>query len=307
MRRWVVVLSAFTISLGAATTVAGTAVADPPDNDPYTLSNGHAQGMSGVVYARGDAHSSRPGGGSSPNLSWHGGVVQTAPTAVHAIFWGVNWGNSSFVSDKLTGLSTFYSGLTGSSYAATNTEYSGKTSAKVSANVASIDEVPDLAAAPRRPSTSAVLGEVAKFYPNPTANAYYPVYIDQPRGGAGYCAWHSAGTINGIPVQFGFFFNLDGDPGCDPGSPTGLHSQGLAALANVSGHEFSEMVTDPQLNAWYDSQGNENADKCAWTFNGLETLGSTQWLIQGNWSNAANNAGTGYTRGGCINGYKTGN
>ena len=50
----------------------------------------------------------------------------------------------------------------------------------------------------------------------PVANGYYPVYSDQPRGNAGYCAWHSSGTINGIRVQFGFFFNLDGDPGCDP-------------------------------------------------------------------------------------------
>ena len=51
---------------------------------------------------------------------------------------------------------------------------------------------------------------------HPVANAYYPVYSDQPRGNAGYCAWHSSGTINGTRVQFGFFFNLDGDPGCDP-------------------------------------------------------------------------------------------
>ena len=57
-------------------------------------------------------------------------------------------------------------------------------------------------------------------------------------------------------MQFGFFFNLDGDSGCDPQSPSSLgHSQGLAALANVSGHELSEMLTDPQLNAWYDQQG----------------------------------------------------
>jgi hypothetical protein len=26
------------------------------------------------------------------------------------------------------------------------------------------------------------------------------------------------------------------------------------------------MITDPLLNAWYDRLGEENADKCAWTF-----------------------------------------
>src|SRR5207248_400064 len=104
-------------------------------------------------------------------------------------------------------------------------------------------------------------------------NGYYPVYSDQRRGNAGYCAWHSSGTINGIRVQFGFFFKLDGDPGCDPQAPSSLgHSQGLSALANVSGHELSEMLTDPQLNAWYDQKGDENADKCAWTFNGTVAI-----------------------------------
>ena len=50
----------------------------------------------------------------------------------------------------------------------------------------------------------------------PVANGYYPVYTDVPRGHVGYCAWHSYGTVNGVPVQFAFFYSLDGDPGCDP-------------------------------------------------------------------------------------------
>ena len=138
---------------------------------------------------------------------------------------------------------------------------------------------------------------------NPVANGYYAVYTDIPRGNAGYCAWHSWGTAHGVAVQFGFFFKLDGDAGCDPGDTSGLHSQGLAAIANVSGHELSEAVTDPHLNAWYDRQGAENADKCAWTFNGLEQFSNgTSWKIQGNFSNAAYNARLGYDHAGCVNG-----
>jgi hypothetical protein len=68
----------------------------------------------------------------------------------------------------------------------------------------------------------------------------------------------------------------------------------------VSGHELSEVLTDPQLNAWYDQRGSENADKCAWTFNGLVTIGAQSWKIQGNWSNAAANTNSGYANGGCI-------
>jgi hypothetical protein len=143
------------------------------------------------------------------------------------------------------------------------------------------------------------------MYPTPTAGDYYPVYVDTPRGNAGYCAWHSSGSIAGRTIQFAFFFKLDGDPGCDPGSSldakTGS-SQGLTALGNVSGHELSEMLTDPQLNAWYDRQGAENADKCAWKFSGSTlTFGGKKWIIQGNFSNANYNANTGYVRG-CIDG-----
>src|SRR5690348_1613322 len=237
--------------------------------------------------------------GRSLPLQWHGGVVMHSTTVI-PVFWG---SSAAFGGDKTTGLDYLYSHIGGSSYAHTNSEY---TDGSGHVNTTSISEGTDLSdstATPSgAPSTSQVLAAVARATNgSPVAGAYYPVYSDKPRGTAGYCAWHSSGTINGIPVEFGFFFDLDGDPGCDPGAPSSTgHSQGLSALANVSGHELSEMLTDPQLNAWYDQQGNENADKCAWTFDGLVTIGTETWKIQGNWSNAAASTNSGYTKGGCI-------
>jgi hypothetical protein len=68
-------------------------------------------------------------------------------------------------------------------------------------------------------------------------------------------------------------------------------------MASIIAHELEETVTDPDLNAWYDSRGAENADKCAWTFgttftttNGSlanMTLGGRNFLIQRNWVNAS--------------------
>ena len=45
-----------------------------------------------------------------------------------------------------------------------------------------------------------------------------------------------------------------------------------------------------------DSGGNENGDKCAWTFGGpyVVFLDGTHWKIQGNWSNYAYDHNTGY-------------
>ncbi len=251
-----------------------------------------------------NANAARPGGGGHVmQLQWHNGPVMHS-TSVVPVFWGSGWSNSTFVSDKITGLDYFYSHVGGTPYLHTNSEYtdgSGNVNT-TSVTKASADKTDFNATPSGAPSTNAVLAEVAKVTGNnPVPNAYYPVYSDQPRGSAGYCAWHSSGTINGIRVQFGFFFALDGDPGCDPGAPANLgRSQGLSALANVSGHELSEMLTDPQLNAWYDQKGSENSDKCAWTFGGLVTIGSQSWKIQGNWSNAAAVSNSGYANVGCI-------
>jgi len=301
MRRWSVVLSAVALATSTATVVAGSASAGN-DNDPYTLSNGNAQAgpPGGVVPVHGDAHGGGARPNKSPNLIYHNGPVRTGPTTVVPIYWGTSWTAGA---DKVTSLATFYQGVSGSNYMNTNTEYTAG-GAHVSSAVSYGTPIIDNSASPTRaPSTSTILAEVAKAVPHPDANTYYPVYIDHGRGSAGYCAWHSYGVANTVGVTFGLFFNLDGDAGCDPQDTTSGHSQGIAALANVSGHELSEMVTDPQLNAWYDSQGYENADKCAWTFNGLEHFpNGTQWLIQGNWSNNAYGAGSGYYNRGCING-----
>src|SRR5262249_6310205 len=216
-----------------------------------------------IHWARGGAPAARPN--QSPNLTYHGGPVMHG-TAVVPIFWGTRWGNGSFVGDKIGGLQAFYAGMGGSSYAATNSEYTDA-AGNVSTVVSVGSPITDLSAVTTNGKTTGpILAEVCAQIGSPVANGYYPVYVDQRRGNARLCAWHSAGTCNGVTVQFGFFFNLDGDPGCDPRDGSGLHSQGLAALANVSGHELSEALTDPHLNAWFDSGGAENSDKCAWSF-----------------------------------------
>ena len=281
--------------LAATVVAAGSAAA----GGPPSVAAGPAGGF---IPSRNASHARPGGGGKYFQLLWHNGPVMHS-TAVVPVYWGSSWGNSGFVGDKISGLDTLYSSVGGTAYAHTNSEYSDGAGNVNTSSISKSGNLTDLSSTPSgAPSTSQVLAEVAAVTNNhPVAGAYYPVYSDQPRGSAGYCAWHSSGTINGVQVEFGFFFNLDGDPGCDPKAPSSLgHSQGLSALANVSGHELSEMLTDPQLNAWYDQKGSENADKCAWTFSGTVSIGGQSWKIQGNWSNAAASAGTGYANVGCI-------
>ena len=114
--------------------------------------------------------------------------------------------------------------------------------------------------------------------------------------GTSYCGWHTHATIGGSDIKYSFV----GDPSVQyPGScgaqvtgPNG--NSGADAMASIVAHELEEAVSDPDLNAWYDSKGAENADKCAWTFgtqyttsNGAKAnvhLGSRDYLIQQNWN-----------------------
>jgi hypothetical protein len=255
----------------------------------------------------GRAAAARGGPKQNPNMSYHGGKILSGVVS-QAIFWGPSWG--SYVGDKITGVDAWYSGHNLSHYAATVNEYTGTNGQVQSNTLVHNGHIIDTSAASGGSKTSVILAEVCqRVSPDTSGNGYYPVYSDVKRGNAGYCAWHSYGACGGVPVQFAFFFNLDGDPGCDPQDTQTGHSQGLAALANVTGHEISEARSDPASpGAWCDASGAENGDKCAWTFHVpyVTFPDGNLWKLQGEWSNAAYSAGTGYANSsgqkGCADG-----
>lgn len=59
---------------------------------------------------------------------------------------------------------------------------------------------------------------------------------------------------------------------------------------NVASHEHREAINDYHLNAWYDVNGNEGSDKCAWNFGSLtagynQTINGRHYVLQKEWSN----------------------
>jgi len=291
-----------TIATLAATCLAFATFAFSQEAQKTEKREAHDAGPAHVHPAQ-DAKAARPH--SSANMTWHNGAIMTDAHA-EAIFWGTSWPN--YTGDKISGIDDWYAGFGGSTYAVTSDEYTG-TNGQVGSSVAYSGHHIDGSAAPSSaPSTSTVLGEVCKVITNPVSNGYYAVYVDSKRGSAGYCAWHSYGSCGTVPVQIAFFFNLDGDAGCDPQDNVTGRSQGLSALANVSGHELSEARSDPRNGGWYDVRGNENGDKCAWTFGSsfLTFSNGSIWKIQGEWSNSHYSSGTGYPNSsgqpGCIDG-----
>jgi len=111
----------------------------------------------------------------------------------------------------------------------------------------------------------------------------------------GYCAYHSSTTTSQSAVLYADMPYIAFDACSSGQSP---NANPADALLSATSHEHNETITDPLGNAWYDSQGNENGDKCATTYGApLGTTGSGQfnqvinghdyWLQQ-EWSNRAN-------------------
>jgi hypothetical protein len=95
-----------------------------------------------------------------------------------------------------------------------------------------------------------------------------------------FCGYHgvfngASGPIVYANMPWAYMVN-----GCDVNMAFGTGFANGSAIdpeVGVWSHELIETMTDVQLNAWYDSSGNEIGDKCAYNYNGT-TLGSMTGL-----------------------------
>lgn len=240
-----------------------------------------------VYFKRGFARSARR---TSANMTYHKGGVLLA-NKTEAIFWGSSWG--TYTGDILNGIDSFFAGFGYSNYAGITTQYyqiAGGSQQYIGAGSSYYGHYIDGTTAPSGAlSTSQAIAEACRATGNnPDPNALYFVYTDTTAGNVNYCAYHTWGSCGSKPIQVAYMPNITGVAGCDPGNLYGVSgSQGLRALANVTAHEFEEGITDPRGSAWYDRQGSEIGDKCAWLFSGPVTLSNgTVWQLQEEWSNA---------------------
>jgi hypothetical protein len=124
-------------------------------------------------------------------------------------------------------------------------------------------------AVPQWSDLAAAAAQAAQMAGDYSINADYVVMT--PHGFApsgfpdGYCAWHSTTTASGGTIAF---TNLPYLPDAGYGCGANFVHAGRSGLTDgvsiVLGHEQAEVETDPLLDAWYDSNGEEAADKCAW-------------------------------------------
>lgn len=221
-------------------------------------------------------------GAARPDLVDHGGPVLAA-SHLYAIWWG---DTTLLQPDTQRGMTSFLQGFGSSAYLQTAKQYM-----RGAAPSASYRGSFTNAASGRRASYSvrsvakAVVNALAANNAQPDPAGIYVVIGSTFPARANYCAWHSAMKLNGTTIAFAFVPNLDNVQGCDVAGAN-KYSAATQAMANVTAHELIETITDPALNAWYDPQGEEIADKCAWQFAGTVTVGATKWHLQSEWSNA---------------------
>ena len=246
------------------------------------------------------------GGFSVPSgngISFHGGPVMMGTKNVYYIFYG-NWSSNP---SAVTLLINFASNLGGSQYFNINTSYTdsggtaipnqvhfaGSTTDNYSRGTALTDgDIQTIV-------STAINGGKLPLDSNGVYFVLTSADVNEVTGFCTqYCGWHTYGTINGTTIKYSFVGNADRCPSaCADQSPGPNGTTGPDGMVSVIAHELEEATTDPQLNAWYDSAGNENADKCAWTFGSTQTasngsrynltLGGAQYLIQQNWVNAS--------------------
>ncbi len=107
-----------------------------------------------------------------------------------------------------------------------------------------------------------------------------------------YCAYHGTTNSGAIYANMPYTVSSTYPGNCDEHQYP--NSSDADPTINVTSHEHNEAITDPQLNAWYDSSGAENGDKCAWNFGALQgsngseynqTINGHHYFLQMEWSN----------------------
>jgi hypothetical protein len=83
-----------------------------------------------------------------------------------------------------------------------------------------------------------------------------------------FCAYHTYFTSGGLPVIYGNEPYGDTTICQVSGTPSPNSNPNADAAATAASHEMTEAITDPELNAWYDSNGlsGEIGDECAYIY-----------------------------------------
>lgn len=231
------------------------------------------------------------------NLNYGGGPVMAGTTHVFAIFWEP--GNN--VASGYNNLISQYFGDIGGSplYAITN-QYT-QTGGAFPSNAVLSGSFVDPGAYPESPLLdSDIQNEVSHAqqvngWQSSINNIFFVftgrnqnICFDSTQSQCAsntFCAYHNFFGSNTIYATMPYAASFSCNPGSSP------NNNDADQTINVSSHEQIEAATDPLLNAWTDSSGQEIGDKCNFMFGPLDAQGGDvnfnnhEYILQEEWDN----------------------
>ena len=222
------------------------------------------------------------------------------------LIWYGNWTNGTHASDSQTTVNlvnSFLNGLNGSGYMRINSTY-GDNSGNVTGNLrigGSFFDTGSHGTSFNDSGLQAIVSNAANTLGHDSNGVYLVLTSSNVNETSGfctqYCGFHTHATLGGVDIKYAFVGNPDRCPsGCEAQTTSPNNDSGGDGMISVITHETEETITDPDLNAWFDSSGQEDADKCNFRFgptstasNGSkfnQTFGGHNWLIQMEWENS---------------------
>lgn len=255
-------------------------------------------------------------------INYHGGPVMKGTPNVYVIWYG-NWNSTgSNTSATRSLIEHFFSTIGGSALELVNSTY-GDNSGNVTGAVhfggsTIVSSSTNLTDTSLRTTVANAISSGA--LPRDSNGVYFVLSSSNINETSGfctqYCGFHTHSTISSTDIKYAFVGNPDRCPsGCEiqrtgPNSPA-TNVGGADGMANVISHELEEAISDPDLNAWFDTSGQENADKCNFNFGAThtctstsicsaagksaaakfnQTFGNNDWMLQQNWRNSGGGA-----------------
>jgi hypothetical protein len=256
-----------------------------------------ATGLESLIVHHGAAGTA----GAHPNFRWHGGPIVKRPQ-IFSSFWGTTWSKPANKA-RSNRLNQYLTDLLQSKYMNIMTQYgvgngAGDAGAFIKssfiANVPATVNDKDIRGIIQKGIDSGVFPEPTK----PTNNILIiflgeGIGINDPGQDLILCqpahdtafGYHSFfKTKKGNPFYYAMIPSLDNQcvkQTCpsDAGCSLHLSENQEQRQTQVTSHEFAEMTSDPELNAWFDSDGGENGDICNGESGSITVQGRT-WTVQ---------------------------
>ncbi len=228
---------------------------------------------------------------SSGVLDYHGGPTQHA-SSVYLVYYGSQWnsdpnGVKPYMQNLFNGL-----GTSSDSWSRVASQYTDNSGLGPSFSGAELHGTwsDNASSAPTNPTAAQLSSEANRGASHfGVSGPNVQIVVLSPSGthpdgfpSAGFCAWHD---WNGTVTYTNMPYVLDAGSSCGANSVRGP----LDGFSIVGGHEYSETLSDPELNAYWDTQtGEENGDLCAWQGLASISLPTGSFPMQPTWSNSAN-------------------